>query len=65
MQASIEIRSNGKVTLHLDEEAARAVFASVLFAAQFHERIAPLTKVAIEGMRCEGQTAVRRSALCQ
>jgi hypothetical protein len=51
MQASIEMTRNGSVDVHLDPEAARAVFVSILFAARFHEGIAPLAPIAEEGMR--------------
>lgn len=65
MQASIEMTRSGSVDLHLDPEAARAVFASVLFAAQFHEGIAPLAPIAEEGMRDVEQTAQGGSRPCQ
>jgi hypothetical protein len=51
MQASIERTRDGSVDVHLDLEAARAVFASVLFAARFHEDFAPLALMAEEGLR--------------
>ena len=65
MQASIEMTRSGSVDLHLDPEAARAVFASVLFAARFHEGIAPLAPIAEEGMRDVEQTARGGSRSCQ
>ena len=65
MQASIKMESNGSVAMQLDVEAARAVFASVLFAAQFHERIAPLVEVAKEGLQLEGHESARRRELCR
>ena len=65
MQASIKMESNGSVAMQLDVEAARAVFASVLFAARFHERIAPLVEVAKEGLQLEGQESARRRELCR
>jgi hypothetical protein len=60
MQASIKMKADGAVALQLDGEAARAVFASVLFAARFHEGIALLAKVAKEGLQLEGQKPARR-----
>jgi hypothetical protein len=51
MQASIETRPNGSVDVHLDLEAARAVFASVVFASRFHEGVASLAPIAEEGLR--------------
>ena len=46
MQASIKMKADGSVAMQLDVEAARAVFARVLFAARFHERIAHLIEIA-------------------
>lgn len=51
MQASIQKTRDGSFDVHLDPEAARAVFASVLFAARFHEGVAPLASIAEEGLR--------------
>ncbi len=65
MQASIKMKTDGSVAMQLDVEAARAVFASVLFAARFHERIAPLVKVAKEGLQLEGRESARRRELCR
>ena len=53
MLASVKMKPNGSVAMQLDVEAARAVFASVLFAARFHERIAPLVRVAREGLQLD------------
>ena len=39
MQASITTQRNGMVVAVLDAEAARVTFASVIFAARFHEEI--------------------------
>ena len=65
MQASIKIKPNGSVALDLDIEAARTIFASVIFAARFHERIAPLVEVAKEGLQLEDQDSARRRELCR
>jgi len=46
----------------LDTEAARAVFASVVFAAKFHQEFALLAKVAEEGLRGEKCVETRRNA---
>jgi hypothetical protein len=46
MQAAIKNMTDGSVALKLDADAARAVFASVLFAARFHEGISPLARIA-------------------
>ncbi len=65
MQAAIKMKPNGSVALDLDIEAARAIFASVIFAARFDERIAPLVEVAKEGLQIEGHESVRRRDLCR
>ena len=46
MQALIISQSNGDISLQMDPEAARAVFASIVFAARFHPVIAPLKDIA-------------------
>lgn len=70
MRASFKTHNDGTVALNLDTEAARAVFASVIFAAKFHQDFAPLSKVAEEGLRGENCVATRcntgeRDAVCQ
>lgn len=45
MQALIEKRPNGSVAMEVDSEAARAIIASVVFAARFHEGILPLARL--------------------
>jgi hypothetical protein len=51
MQALIETRRDGSVDVHLDSEAARAVFASVVFASRFHEALAPIARIAEKRLR--------------
>ena len=65
MHASIKKKPDGSVALDLDMEAARAIFASVLFAARFHERIAPLVEVAKEGLQLDSRKTARRLQPCQ
>jgi hypothetical protein len=65
MQASIKTSRDGSVNVWLDTEAARAMFASVLFAARFHDGIAPLAKIAEEGLGSERRPVVRRPDPCQ
>lgn len=65
MRASIKMKADGSVALDLDLEAGRAVFASVLFAAGFHERIVPLVKVAKVGLQLNGRKSARRLQLCR
>ena len=65
MHASIKKMPDGSVALDLDLEAARAIFASVLFAARFHERIAPLVEVAKEGLQLDSRKTARRLQPCQ
>ena len=65
MRASIKTKSDGSVALDLDIEAARTIFASVIFAARFHERIAPLVKIAREGLQLDSRKSVRRLQPCR
>jgi hypothetical protein len=48
MQASIENQPDGTIALHLDLDAARAAFASIIFASRFHRDIAPLARIVEE-----------------
>ena len=65
MRASIKTKPNGNIALDLDLEAARAIFASVVFAARFNERIAPLVRVASEGLQLDSRKSARRLQPCQ
>jgi hypothetical protein len=65
MQASIKMKVDGSVALDLDIEAARTIFASVIFAARFHERIAPLVEVAKEGLLLGNGKSAWGSQTCQ
>ena len=65
MHASFETDQEGAIALHLDAEAAHAVFASVLFASRYHEDIAPLAEVAERGLEIEeANPAARRAPPC-
>lgn len=65
MRATLETRNDGVVALLLDEEAARAVFASVLFAARFHDSIAPLSAVAKRGLELSRFNSPQGKHSCQ
>jgi hypothetical protein len=67
MQASIKADADGIVNWRLDPEAARAVFASVVFASRFHERITPLAVMAAERLHGDElpRATGRRTELCQ
>jgi len=65
VHASIKTNADGSVAIELDLDAARAVFASILFAARFHERIAPLVVVAKQGLDLDGRKATRRQEPCR
>ena len=65
MHASIKNKPDGSVALDLDLEVARTIFASVVFAARFHEHIAPLVEIAKEGLQLEGRESARRRELCR
>jgi hypothetical protein len=70
MRASFKTHNDGTVVLNLETEAAKAVFASVIFAAKFHQDLSLLAKVAEEGLRAEkcvatGRNRGERDAVCQ
>ncbi len=65
MRASFKTHNDGTVALHLDREAARAVFVSVIFAARFHQDFELLAKVAEEGLEKEQSAVNERKNLCQ
>lgn len=65
MRASFKTHNDGTVALHLDREAARAVFASVIFAARFHQDFELLAKVAEKGLEREQSTVNERKSPCQ
>lgn len=65
MKAAIQNMTDGSIALKLDLDAARAVFASVLFAARFHEGIAPLTRIAKEGMKRDSRKPIGRGEPCR
>ena len=65
MQAAIKKMTDGSVALKLDADAARAVFASVLFAARYHEGIAPLTPIAKQGLKQDFHKSARRVKPCR
>ena len=61
MQASVISQSDGHISLQMDAEAARAIGASIVFAARFHESIAPLTGIAERCLdACSDSTEGRR-----
>ena len=65
MRASINMKADGSVALDLDIEAARTIFASVIFAARFHERIAPLVEIAKEGLLLGNGKSARSPQPCR
>jgi hypothetical protein len=65
VQAAIKKMTDGSVALKLDADAARAVFASVLFAARFHEGIVPLTRIAKQGLEQDLHKSARRVKPCR
>jgi hypothetical protein len=65
MQAAIKKMTDGLIALQLDADAARAVFASVLFASRFHDGIVPLTPIAKQGLKQDFHKPARRVAICR
>lgn len=66
MQVAIQIKRDGSMQLHLDEEAAKAMLASVRFASRFHSGIDSLARITEERLRAdEGLTdRTRRQEPC-
>lgn len=64
MVAKLQTRNDGSIALQLDSEAARAVFASVIFASRFHENIGALVEVAKQGLKQTTQSS-EGSPSCQ
>jgi hypothetical protein len=59
MRASITADKSGQVIAVLDAEAARVTFACVIFAAQFHEEIAPLARIVEQQLRIDVDRALK------
>ena len=65
MRASFKTHNDGRIALEMDREAARVVFASVVFAAKFHQDFAQLAKVAEECLRVDKGAAEEMEAVCR
>jgi hypothetical protein len=66
MQALIGTRQDGSLDMHFDKEATQAVFASVVFAARYHEALAPIARIAEEGLlNIKSRPARRGPEPCQ
>ena len=65
MQAAIRNMSDGSLALKLDADAARAVFASVLFASRFHEGFSSLAQIAQEALERKPKKPRRRGDSCR
>jgi hypothetical protein len=57
MRTSFQTRKDGSMAIDADAEAARVIFASVLFAARFHDTITPLVPVAQKALYATGKDA--------
>jgi len=65
MRAQVRTTRDGTVLLRMDAEAARATFASVLFASRFHDGIRGLEDVAKRVLEAETNSADRRNMTCR
>jgi hypothetical protein len=45
MQADITNKTNGRIAMELDREAAQTLFASMVFVSKYHEGIQPLALI--------------------
>lgn len=64
MRASIRTNKDGSVAMRLDPEAARATFASVQFAARFHQDIEALSRITREELAKTSERPRRRRSQC-
>ncbi len=67
MQVVIQTKRDGSMQLRLDEEAAKAMLASIRFASRFHAGIASFAKITEEGLQANGRLTGRtgRYESCQ
>jgi hypothetical protein len=65
MQASIENQPDGTIALHLDLDAARAAFASIIFASRFHRDIAPLARIVEQGWNTDNRGSESERITCR
>jgi hypothetical protein len=67
MQILIKTTTGGAMHMQLDDEAAKAVLASVRFAARFHSSIATLGRLAEESLATNNyvKTNDRRTEPCR
>jgi hypothetical protein len=65
MRAQVTTRRDGTVLLRMDQEAARAAFASVIFAARYHEGMRGLEEIAKKALESEQISGTRRNATCR
>lgn len=66
MDVSIKTESDGSMHFEFDEEAARAMLASVRFASRFHAGIASLARITDERLKANERLTEkdRRTGLC-
>ena len=65
MQAQVKTRQDGTVLLRMDREAARATFASVVFASRYHDGIRSLEAIARGALEQEAKPKDRRETTCR
>jgi hypothetical protein len=65
MRVSIETGNDGSALMYLDSEAARLVFASVVFASRFSKRFDPLAQAIERGFRADPLLSTERRDLCR
>lgn len=65
MQAQVQTQSDGTVLLRMNREAARATFASVVFASRYHDGIRDLEAIVKQALEDEMELKDRRRPLCR
>jgi hypothetical protein len=64
MQARVKRQPDGIILLRMDAEAARATFASIVFASRYHDGICDLEAIAKKALE-ETKPECRRKATCR
>ncbi len=65
MQAQVKPQQDGTILLRMDAEAARATFASVVFASRYHDGIRGLEEVAKRALETASELNDRRQMGCR
>ena len=65
MQVHVTAQSDGSILLRMDVEAARATFASVVFASRYNDCVRGLEEIAKHALEDTLESPDRRHATCR